>query len=338
MNDPRAPYDWNQGIRLRRLDSLLPAFQATHVLDETLRDGLQCPSARHPSLREKLELLHAMPKLGINAVNLGIPAASTRAKDDAIRLVTEIERQRLPLVPVLAGRTLSADIRTILQVCDKTGAKVEAHTFIGSSTIRAYAEGWRLNELIERTRSAVNMASRAGLGVTFVTEDTTRSAPVVLTPLLLTALDAGASRLCIADTVGHADQDGVRTLVRYVKQLLSNRGSTDISLDFHGHNDRGLALANALTAAECGVDRIHATAMGVGERCGNTCMELLLANLRGEPWSRSAHKQLSSYVTIAATALRLRLPSPWLRTGRLSPNESAGTPISSSTHWSFSPT
>ncbi len=310
MHNKTYAADWNEPA---------PQVRATQVLDETLRDGLQCPSVRHPSLQEKVALLHAMSRLGIDAVNLGIPATSARAQDDAFRLVTEIHRQKLPLVPVLAGRTLEQDMRHILNVCEQSGGTVEAHTFIGSSAIRAYSEAWSLNDLLRRTRAAVQLVARAGLAVTFVTEDTTRSSPRILKPLLLAALDAGASRICLADTVGHADERGIRALALFVRKLLVDSGFTDTPLDFHGHNDRGLALSNALVAAECGIDRVHATAMGIGERCGNTSMELLLANLRGEAWQARARKALAHYTGLAGEALRFAPSIAWRRTATTAP-------------------
>jgi 2-isopropylmalate synthase len=110
----------------------------------------------------------------------------------------------------------------------------------------------------------------------FVTEDTTRADPEALRQLYLTAVEHGAKRVCLCDTAGHATPEGTARLVHFVRELVG----PGISIDWHGHNDLGLALVNALVAFEAGADRLHATALGIGERTGNTSMELLLTNLQ----------------------------------------------------------
>ena len=120
---------------------------------------------------------------------------------------------------------------------------------------------------------------KEGVEVAYVTEDTTRAHPETLREIWKSALETGAKRLCLADTVGHATRDGVRNLVVFTRALIDETGIDDVGLDWHGHNDRGLALDNALWALEYGIDRIHGCALGIGERTGNTPMELLLLNL-----------------------------------------------------------
>jgi 2-isopropylmalate synthase len=180
--------------------------------------------------------------------------------------------------PTCAGRTVASDIEPILEVSQRTGLRVEACAFIGSSPIRQYVEGWDVALIAKRSGEAIDLAVRAGLPVTFVTEDTTRSRPEVLTPLFRAAIDHGATRLCLSDTVGHATPDGVRNLIQFTRGVIAGTGAI-IGIDWHGHNDRGLALENALWALEFGANRVHGTALGIGERVGNPAMELLLLNL-----------------------------------------------------------
>ena len=264
-------FDWNQPTDAGK--NIRPPFS---VLDETLRDGLQSPSVREPSLGLKLDLLHQMNALGLGSVNIGMPGASPRAFASALRLVQEIADGRLAIVPGCAGRTLPEDIRPILEIAHRTGVAVEVDTFVGASPIRHWVEAWDLDVLIERAARAIELGVRAGLPVMFVTEDTTRTPPEVLARLFRVAVDQGASRLCLCDTVGQATPAGVRALLAFVRSELASLGANSIGLDWHGHNDRGLALANALTAADQGADRIHGTALGLGERVGNVPLELLL--------------------------------------------------------------
>jgi len=296
-------YDWN-----RQTGAALPTVRLT-VQDETMRDGIQSPSAIDPGIDDKIEMLHRMAAVGIDVVNIGLPAASQRNKDDVLRLCREIDSAKLPLIPSAAARTVVSDVTAIVDASQKAGMPIEVYTFIGSSPIRQLAESWDLAHIMQKSGEAIAAASREGLSVCYVTEDTTRSRPETLSTLFRNAIDHGAKRLCLADTVGHATPDGVRNLVTYVRSLLAGIGRSDIGIDWHGHNDRGLVLVNALTAIECGADRVHGTAMGVGERVGNAPMELLLLNLSllgaRPPVDRDL---LARYCSSAAKGLRWQVP------------------------------
>jgi 2-isopropylmalate synthase len=273
LPDPVAPlvFDWNAADRSG------PVRRAA-LLDDTLRDGLQNASVRQPEPSQRVELLHRMAGLGVEAANLGLPAASERAFADCLALCREVSRERLGIRLVVAGRTLERDMQAIVELREASGVAVEGHAFVGSSPIRAEAEGWDLELMKRRTAAAIGVLATAGIPATFVTEDTTRSRPDTLRALFDVALDAGATRLCLCDTVGHATPEGARRLVEFTRAYLTQRGAI-APIDWHGHNDRGLSLANALAAFEAGADRLHATALGIGERVGNTPLELLMLNL-----------------------------------------------------------
>jgi 2-isopropylmalate synthase len=175
---------------------------------------------------------------------------------------------------------MEADIAPIVEISQRVGVPIEVTAFVGSSPIRAYAEDWHVDKLKELTRAAIEFTVRHGLPASFVTEDTTRSHPSTLDVLFRTAVDAGATRLVLCDTCGHATPDGTRNLLNFTKGLLRAMDvETRVALDWHGHNDRGHALTLALFALEWGVDRVHGCGLGIGERVGNTAMDLLLLNL-----------------------------------------------------------
>jgi 2-isopropylmalate synthase len=267
-------YDWNSA------DSHFDWAAARFDLnDETLRDGLQCPSVRDPSLEQKVRLLHLMADLGIVAADIGLPGAGPRVQEQVRVLAREIVSARLPLAPNCAARTHLNDVRPIAEISQETGIPIEAATFIGSSPIRQYAEDWTLEQMLRASEEAVTFAVREGLPVMFVTEDTTRARPATLKALYGHAIGWGARRLCIADTVGHATPEGVRALVRFVKQEIIAPSGEDVKLDWHGHRDRGMGVINCLAAIEAGADRVHGTALGIGERVGNAEMDLLIVNL-----------------------------------------------------------
>jgi isopropylmalate/homocitrate/citramalate synthase len=246
--------------------------------DETLRDGLQSPSVRCPTIDEKLRILHLIDKLGIDTANIGLPGAGPQVVADVERLAREIAGQRLHVKANCAARTVIADIRPVVEISQRAGLPIECCTFIGSSPIRHYAEGWSLDNLLRLTEEAIGFAVREGLPVMYVTEDTTRASPDTLRQLYSTAIRAGASRVCVADTVGHAIPSGAAAVVRFVAEVVEECGG-GIGIDWHGHRDRDVAIANSLAAIEAGATRIHGAAIGIGERVGNTPMDTLLVNL-----------------------------------------------------------
>jgi 2-isopropylmalate synthase len=305
-------FDWNE---VGRKGPLVP--RSFSLLDETLRDGLQNPSVEDPNIEDKLRILHLMEELGIEAADIGLPGSSQRAYDDVLALCREVVACKMKIKIGAAGRTVISDITPIIEISQRVGTPLEAYLFIGSSPIRQYVEQWDVALIAKRSAEAIDVAVKAGLPVAYVTEDTTRSRPEALRALFHAAIDHGASRLCLSDTVGHATPDGVRNLVQFTKSVIAGAGS-DLGVDWHGHNDRGLALENALWALEFGADRVHGTALGIGERVGNAAMELLLLNLRllGQLPETRDLTRLVEYCETVARAVHWHVPPNYPLVGR----------------------
>jgi len=307
MEERQLIYDWNSESTNGRGGG---GFDWSRVRvdlnDETLRDGLQSPSVTDPSLDVKKRLLHLMADLGIVAADIGLPGAGPRVVDQVRALATEIRDHKLPIMPNCAARTVVADVEPIVRVVDDVGIKIEAATFIGSSPIRQYAEDWTLDRMLRASEEAVTYAVAHGLPVMYVTEDTTRARPETLKALYGAAIACGAGRICLADTVGHATPDGVKALVKFVKDEIV--GKSPVKIDWHGHRDRGMGLINCLAAIEAGVDRVHATALGVGERVGNAEMDLLLVNLKLLGAHRHDIRRLPEYCRLVADAVGVPIP------------------------------
>ena len=279
--------------------------------DETLRDGLQSPSVTDPAIGEKIRLLHLMSELGIASADIGLPGAGPRAVRDVEALAREIAEQKLAIEPNCAARTVRADVQPIVDVSQRVGIAIEAATFIGSSPIRQYAEDWTLDRMLRATEDAVSFAVSEGLPVMYVTEDTTRARPEVLKKLYGTAIELGARRICLSDTVGHATPHGVRQLVRFVLDEIVAPSGEEVKVDWHGHRDRGLGLANCLAAIEEGAQRIHGTALGIGERCGNAEMDLLLVNFKLLGLHDGDLSKLNEYVEAASEFCGVPLAYNW---------------------------
>jgi 2-isopropylmalate synthase len=283
--------------------------------DETLRDGLQSPSVRSPSIDDKLAILHLMVELGIDSANIGLPGAGPDVARDVLRLAREVVDQRLPLRLNCAARTLAADIEPIIEISQRAGMAIEIACFIGSSPIRQYAEGWSLDRLLQLSEDAVRLGVDAGLPVMYVTEDTTRAAPADLRRLYTAAVANGARRVVIADTVGHATPAGAAAVTRFIREVVDS-AAPDVEVDWHGHRDRGLAVINALAAAAAGADRLHGTALGIGERVGNAPIDLLLVNMELLGWSHRDLKKLPDYCRLVAETTGVALPHNYPVVGR----------------------
>src|SRR5438128_11399523 len=169
MKPSELIYDWNRVLPAE----FLPAGPV-RLNDETLRDGLQSPSVRDPSIKEKLEILHLMEALGINSLDLGLPGAGSRAAEHVESLAREIVNHRMKISANCAARTHENDIRPIAEIVQRTGLNIAAATFLGSSPIRRYTEDWSDDFLLQTTEKAVKYEVSLGLEVMYVTEDTTR--------------------------------------------------------------------------------------------------------------------------------------------------------------------
>jgi 2-isopropylmalate synthase len=308
---PQLIHDWNRAED----GDLVPRRGRVELDDETLRDGLQSPSVKSPAIEDKLRMLHFMAELGIESANIGLPGAGPHVVRDTLRLAEEIATARLPLFPNCAARTLAADILPVVEISQRAGIPIEVACFIGSSPVRQYAEGWDLDRLLRLTEDAVGLAVRHGMPVMYVTEDTTRAAPEDLRRLYRAAVAAGARRVCVADTVGHATPRGADRLVRFVREVVDATGE-QVEVDWHGHRDRGLDLANALSAAAAGADRLHGTALGIGERVGNCPIDLLLVNLRLLGWIDRDLSRLPDYCRLVAETTGVPLPDNYPVLGR----------------------
>lgn len=307
MNTSDLIYDWNKN----HPPGLKPPGPVL-LNDESLRDGLQSPSVRDPSIGEKIEILHLMESLGIDSIDLGLPGAGTRAVEHVTALAREIADNKLKIKANCAARTHENDIRPIAEIVQKTGLPIEAATFIGSSPIRRFTEGWSDEFLLKTTEKAVKYAVSLGLEVMYVTEDTSRCDPETVKRLYSTAINCGARAIVVCDTAGHATPMGALALVRFVMEEVVKPSGEKIRVDWHGHSDRGLAIANSMAAVIGGANCVHACAIGLGERVGNTQIDQMLVNLKLmgiAPWDKQDLTKLKQYCVAVSRATGVPIPA-----------------------------
>ncbi len=282
--------------------------------DETLRDGLQSPSVRDPDIAAKRDLTHRLARLGVDAVDLGMPGAGPKALAAVRALMVEIRDHRLPLSPNVAVRTLETDLAQVAEIQQRAGMPLEAGAFLGSSPIRMDVEGWDLDFLVGTARKAIAFCRRQEVPVMMVTEDSTRARPDVLKAIYGAAMDEGAQSICLSDTCGHATPDGVRRLLRFIKdEVVKDRS---VRIDWHGHNDRGLGVANAIAAFEAGADRLHGSILGIGERCGNVALDQLMINLHLMGYPKGDLSDLPALAELVAELCDVEIPANYPVLGR----------------------
>lgn len=290
---PSAPYDWNTPSTRRR---------PVDVGDSTFSDAPQSPSANEPSLAAKRRLLSLMSELGLRSAALGYPGSGPRQFAETLELARELTRTQLPIDASCSARASVKDVGVALDVRERSGLDLELAIALPVSPVRLDAEGISMDRLQESAETSISYARRAGARVVAVLEDAARTPPELLAVLIQHVLSLGATAVRVADTVGHATPDGTRALLRFAADQVRVRHGRPIRLEWHGQQDRGLALANALAAVDTGVDRLYASALGLGERCGTVPLEVLLTNLRitgGWPHTLGA---LQEYAESAAAA------------------------------------
>jgi 2-isopropylmalate synthase len=302
-------FDWNLE------DGCDLAPRSVELYDESLRDGIQSPSVTDPGIEEKKQLLRLMDQLGIHWADIGLPGAGPRAVADVTALAETIRDEGLKVRPSCAARTLVADVEPVVRIAAETGVQLEVMAFIGSSPVRQFVEDWDRPMMQRCVEESIAYAVKADIPACLVTEDTTRARPETLEDLYRRAIDQGAYRICLCDTVGHATPDGARRLVTWARDLVERSGAK-VLVDWHGHNDRGLSIPVTLAAYQAGADRIHGCGLGIGERVGNTPMDQLLVNLHLMGVIQQDLTALTDYCQAISSACRVPIPYNYPVMGR----------------------
>ncbi len=254
-------------VNYNRLSVTRPPHMPSRVFiwDETLRDGEQTPGVAL-TVDEKIEIAKALDEIGVSIVVVGFPAVS----DTERRTVATIAREGLSNAVVGApARALISDI----DACIAADVK-EVPIFLATSDFRLkYQMRLTREEMLSRLTQCIEYGRSHGLTIDYIAEDSTRSDLDFLTTAYRTAIEAGANKVCIADTVGFVRPEVMRYIVREVRTRLWEHPRYRVPIAVHCHDDFGLATANTLAALEEGVTYAHVCVNGYGERAGNAALE-----------------------------------------------------------------
>lgn len=259
-------HSWNPDPPLR--------FQGIRIEDD-VREALQNVRVRRPTLDQRRRMLDVSARVGVDVTFLGFPAASSIEDRECAALVSHLVAHGLPQVPVLMARAVLSDVRAVLEIQQRTSTPVIADLYLSTSPIRAVVEDWFLPDMLHRLKDMARLARTEELGFRIAFEDSTRTPPEVLRNCVAAALDVGAECIVLNDTAGDCTPAGAAHHTRFVADLIAESGA-DVKLAWHGHNDKGLALANSLAAVDAGVDLVSSTFTGLGERTGNLALEQLV--------------------------------------------------------------
>jgi 2-isopropylmalate synthase len=310
--DPDIWFNWNN-LRIEAPLQKLP-YSGT-IFDETLRDGLQAPYVHAITPEQKLSIVDHMVRCGVRSADLGFPGSGPAAQRECAKIAKYIVANGYPLQQAYAGRTHPADIHAICEIAQEAGVGVDAYIFIGVSPIRQYVEDWNIALIQSNIRKSVAECEREGVEFVLVLEDTVRCTPEVLERVYDVAIDTGVRRVTLCDTVGAALPSGTASLIHWSNYYFSYHGHP-VTFEWHGHNDRGLALINSLTALALGCDRVHGTILGVGERAGNAALDQLMINTHLDRHGRYDLTALRDYCEHAASALGVSIPQNYPAMGR----------------------
>lgn len=294
--------------------------------DETWRDGIQGTHVvHHPNTNQKALYIERAVTLGfIDHLDIGFPASGPMHRDEIVTLIDFSQKKKLPVTFSTAGRGAAIDdIKSIIEIAQRTGENVEADLFIDVSYLRADVEGWSRDERLRQTMRNIVLAKKEGLSVMFVPERASVTSPKELLEACVMAADEGVDRIAFADTTGALTPHGTSQLLRTMFENLGKR-YPKIRFDFHEHDDLNMGIANCVVAAMEGIDRLHATARGIGERAGNVSLEKLLVVLNLQGFRDVDTSHIQAFARMAADILSVPIVSHEPIVGEKSPETASG--------------
>lgn len=247
------------------------AARSVRVFDTTLRDGEQTPGV-HFTVDQKVAIAEQLDAIGVDTIEAGFPASSP-GDAEAVRIVARTVRNAE--VAALA-RAVPADVEAVVRATEDAGCPV-VHIVLGASEIHLKAKlGITRADALRRAEDCVRIARRNVAEVQFSPEDASRAERPFLRQMVQAAVNAGATRINLPDTVGCASPYEYSALVADIARHVP----PEVMVGAHCHDDLGLATANSVAAVEAGAAEVQVTVNGIGERAGNAALEEVVAVLR----------------------------------------------------------
>ncbi len=263
-------YSWNPPAK--------SGLENVEIEDDTLRDGLQGAFVRKPTVDEKIELFTLSSAIGCQHAVVGFPASSPQEMADSRRIVQAIQERGLKQQPWMLSRALVSDLEPIIALQRESDIPIGAAFFMGTSPLRRVVEKWDWDQVLRNVETAVAYCVENGVPFSLSIEDASRTPPEELRQLIQIGAKANGFSISICDTVGESTPDGAAQLVRFTREEIAKENA-DTRVLWHGHNDRGMAVANSAAAAEAGARIIGGSFLGIGERTGNAALEQVILYL-----------------------------------------------------------
>lgn len=310
MKEKNGIYDWSKHIEVVKSENGKPdQTSRVEIDDETLRDGLQGTQIeQHPSTEEKKIYLEWASRF-VEHADIGFPGSEEEHQQEILELIKHSIARRLEITLSCAARgAASEDVKPIVDISEALGGyPLEADLFLDGSKYRAQKEGWERKERLAQLAQNIKLLNEHSLPVMFVAERATSTPPEELFETCQIAADLGVERMCFADTQGKASYQAVTNMFQWGYKEIGSR-YPNLKWDFHGHNDLGLGVVNCLAASQEGVDRVHATSFGIGERSGNVDLATTLTVLNLKGFRQTDLTKLKDFSRIASEILHFPIP------------------------------
>ncbi len=266
-------YDWEDPKKINNF---------VGFVDETIRDGLQCIQFVNTKNERKFKYINCMKDISIiKDIIIGMVGISDENDKKIIELADFANYNNI--FPWVLCRMKIDDVKKVININNKlTGRGCGINLFISISDIRILVENWDFNKILKDLQEIILLCKKNFSEIRVALEDATRAKPDKMKQIINILIDLGVTRITIADTAGVATPESVRNIFNYIKSFTGEFDKLATKFEWHGHNDRGLAVANSIESIMCGVSYVHGTMLGIGERNGNASLDTLICNLYKE--------------------------------------------------------
>jgi len=273
------------------------------IADTTLRDGEQAPGC-HLKPEQKMEIARQLRRMKVDVIEAGFPISSPAEFESVKTIAREVGVGDDAPVICAFGRSKLEDIDACWQAV-RAARRPRIHTFLPASDLHLqHKMRMTRSEALRAAVQGVRWAKERTSDVQFTPEDSSRADRAYLAEVVEAVIDAGATTVNIADTVGYTTPVEFQALLAFLRSTVRNIDRAVISV--HCHDDLGMAVANSLMAVLSGARQVEGTINGIGERAGNCALEEVIMALRTRADFFEAETGIDSREIYAASRLVAR--------------------------------